>query len=142
MALNAKIKWIEGLQFVGESGTGHAIIMDGDAQFGGQDTGMRPMELLLVGVGGCSGMDVISILKKKKQNVTNIEINVKGEKAESYPKKFTQINIEYTISGKDLSEDAVKRAIELSMDKYCSVKATLEGSTKINYTYKIINNSK
>ncbi len=135
--LNAKVKWVDGLQFVGESGTGHAIVMDGDAEVGGNNTGMRPMELLLIGLGGCSGMDVASILQKKKQQVTGIDINVKGEKADSYPKKFTEIEIEFVVSGKDLSEDAVKRAVELSMEKYCSVKATLEGVAKISFSYRI-----
>lgn len=137
--LNAKVKWVDGLQFVGESGTGHAIIMDGDMEVGGKDTGMRPMELLLIGLGGCSGMDMASILQKKKQQVTVIDINVKGEKADTYPKKFTSIDIEFVVSGKDLSEEAVKRAVDLSMEKYCSVKATLEGTAKINFSYKIVN---
>ncbi|HCL82227.1 MAG TPA: OsmC family protein [Nitrospiraceae bacterium] len=135
--LSAKVKWVDGLQFVGESGTGHAIVMDGDAEVGGNDTGMRPMELLLIGLGGCSGMDVASILQKKKQQLKGIDINVKGEKADTYPKKFTEIEIEFTVSGKDLSEEAIKRAVELSMEKYCSVKATLEGVAKINFSYKI-----
>lgn len=137
--LNAKVKWVEGLQFVGESGTGHAIVMDGDMEVGGKDTGMRPMELLLIGLGGCSGMDVASILQKKKQQVTDIDINVKGEKTDTYPKKFTEIGIEFIVSGKDLSEEAVKRAVELSMEKYCSVKATLEETAKISFSYKIVN---
>ncbi|MBI5638997.1 MAG: OsmC family protein [Nitrospirae bacterium] len=134
----AKIKYTDGMQFVGEAGSGHAIVMDGDAEVGGSNTGMRPMELLLVGLGGCSGMDVVSILKKKRENVTGVEINVQGKKAEDYPQKYTDIDIEFVITGKGLSEEAVKRAVQLSMDKYCSVKATLEGSAKINFTYKIV----
>lgn len=137
--LKATVKWVNGLQFVGESGTGHAIVMDSDKDVGGNNTGMRPMELLLAGLGGCSGMDVASILQKKKQQVKDIEINIKGEKADTYPKKFTNIEIEFVVSGKDLTEDAVKRAVELSMEKYCSVKATLEGAAKINFSYKIVN---
>lgn len=136
--LTARVKWVDGLQFVGESGTGHAIVMDGDKEVGGNNTGMRPMELLLIGLGGCSGMDVASILQKKKQQVTNIDINIKGEKADSYPKKFTEIGIEFIVSGKNLSEEAVKRAVELSMEKYCSVKATLEGAAKINFSYRVV----
>lgn len=77
--LTAKVKWVDGLQFVGQSGTGHAIVMDGDPEVGGSNTGMRPMELLLVGLGGCSGMDVASVLRKKKQNVSDIEVNVNGK---------------------------------------------------------------
>ncbi len=135
---NARIKWVDGLQFVGESGTGHAIVMDGDTDVGGSNTGMRPMEMLLVGLGGCSGMDVASVLQKKKQILTDIEINVTGEKADSYPKKYTGIQIEFIITGKDLSEDAVKKAVDLSMQKYCSVKATLEGTATISYSYKVV----
>lgn len=134
----AKITYVNGLQFVGEAKSGHAIVMDGDAEVGGRNTGLGPMELLLIGIGGCSGMDVASILNKKKQDLKGLEINVNGQKAENYPKKFTDINIEFTVKGKNISEEAVKRAVELSMDKYCSVKATLEGSAKVTWSYKII----
>ena len=134
----ARIKYIDGMQFIGEADSGHAIVMDGSREVGGNDTGLRPTELLLIGTGGCSGMDVISILKKKKQKVTGLEILVNGKKADDYPKKFTEINIEFVIKGSNISEEAVKRAVQLSMDKYCSVKATLEGSATINYTYRII----
>lgn len=137
--MNARIKWVEGLQFLGESASGHALVMDGDVESGGKNTGMRPTELLLIGLGGCSGMDIASVLQKKKQEVTDIFINVNGTKAESYPKKFTEIEIEFVVSGRGISEEAVKRAVELSMEKYCSVKATLEGSAKIKFGYKVIN---
>ncbi|MEW6054689.1 MAG: OsmC family protein [Nitrospirota bacterium] len=136
--LKARINYVEGLQFVGTSSSGHALVMDGDPTVGGQNSGPRPMELLLLGIGGCSGMDVISILKKKKQDVTGIEIAVKGEKAEDYPKKFTDITLEFAVRGRNISEEAVKRAVELSMNKYCSVKATLEGTAKIKFSYTII----
>src|SRR3989304_1177744 len=105
--------------------------MDGDPGVGGHDTGMRPMELLLVGLGGCSGMDIVSILKKKRENITGVEANIQGKKAEDYPQKYTDIDIEFVITGKGLSDEAVKRAVQLSMDKYCSVKATLEGTARI-----------
>jgi putative redox protein len=137
--MNATVKWVDGMQFVGESGTGHAIVMDADAEYGGNDTGMRPTELLLIGLGGCSGMDIISVLKKKKQNVLNLESKVTGEKSESKPVKFVKFNIEYIVTGTDISEDAVKRAVELSMEKYCSVKLTLEGGAKVTYSYKVVN---
>ena len=137
--VSAKVTYVKGMQFVGDSSSGHALIMDADSSAGGHDTGPRPMELLLIGAGGCSGMDVISILKKKKQQVTGLEIQVKGKKAESYPKKFTEITLEFIVRGRNISEEAVKRSVELSMEKYCSVKATLEGTARINYSYKIIN---
>jgi putative redox protein len=136
--LEAKVTYVDGLQFIGEGSSGHAIVMDGDVSVGGRNTGTRPTELLLIGIGGCSGMDIASVLKKKKQDVRGLEINVKGEKAENYPKKFTDIDIEFVIKGRNISDDAVKKAVELSMERYCSVKATLEGSAKITWSYKII----
>jgi putative redox protein len=96
------------------------------------------MELLIIGIGACSGMDIVSILKKKNQDLTSFEINVNGERTKNYPKKFTYINLEFLVKGKNISEEAVKRAVDLSMNKYCSVKATLEGSAKVNFSYKII----
>ena len=136
--MQANVKFVDGLQFVGEASSGHAIIMDGDPEFGGSDTGIRPSELLLVGIAGCSGMDVISILRKKKQEVTGFEIRVDGDKADSHPKKFTDITLKFIIKGKNMSEEAVKRAVGLSMDKYCSVKATLEGVAKIDFSYEVV----
>jgi putative redox protein len=138
MMPQAKVKYVDGMQFVGGSGSGHAIIMDGPQAVGGNNTGVSPMELLLIGTGGCSGMDVISILKKKKQEVTSLEINVNGNKADEHPMKYTDIDIEFIVRGRNISEEAVKRSVELSMNKYCSVKFTLEGTAKVTYTYKII----
>ena len=136
--MRARISYVNGLQFVGSASSNHAIVMDSDPSVGGQNTGPRPLELLLLGIGGCSGMDIISILRKKRQEVTALDIEVSGEKAESYPKKLTNIALEFTVRGKNISEEAVKRAVDLSMTKYCSVKATLEGSAKINFSYRII----
>jgi len=133
----ATVSYVQGLQFVGTAPSGHAIVMDGDPEVGGSDTAPRPMELLLLGLGGCSGMDVISILRKKRQDITGLEIHIKGERADTYPKKFTTIDLEFIVKGKNISEDAVKRSIELSVNKYCSVKATLEGSATIRSSYKI-----
>jgi len=133
-----RVKYVDGLQFVGESGSGHAVVMDAYPEVGGSNTGMRPMEMVLVGLGGCTGMDVVSILKKKKEPFDGLEIKINGNTAETYPKKYTDIHIEFIARGKDLSEDALKRAIELSMQKYCSVKASLEGSANVTWSYKII----
>jgi len=135
---SAKVSYVQGLQFVGSASSGHAVVMDADFGVGGNNTASRPMELLLIGIGGCSGMDVVSILKKKKQDITGLEINVKGGQADTYPKKFTDIDLEFVVKGKNISEDAVKRSIELSMNKYCSVKASLEVSAKVRFSYKII----
>jgi len=135
--VSTKVTYVKGMQFAGDSSSGHTVVMDSDSSTGGHDTGPRPMEMLLMSAGGCSGMDVISILKKKRQHVTGLEIQVTGKKAEDFPKKFTEITLEFVIRGKNISEEAVKRSIELSMNKYCSVKATLEGTAKISYSYKI-----
>lgn len=137
--LTAKVTYINGMQFIGESESGHALVMDADPSAGGRNTGPKPMELLLISSGGCSGMDIISVLKKKRQEITGLEIQVKGEKAGDYPMKFTDITLKFIVRGRNISESAVKRAVELSMTKYCSVKATLEGTANIRYSYKIIN---
>lgn len=134
----AKVTFVDGMQFVGTTDSGHAVVMDAPANVGGNDTGARPSELLPIAFGGCTGMDVISILRKKKQKVSKFEMNITGEQAENYPRKFTSMHIEYVVTGKGISEDAVKRAIELSMAKYCAVGATLSGSAKITHSYKII----
>lgn len=136
--MKAKVTYTDGMQFVGQASSGHAIVMDANHDVGGEDTGLRPTELLLIGIGGCSGMDVISILKKKRQDVTGLEINIEGSKAETHPKKFTTMHVHYVIKGNDVSEEAVKRAVDLSMDKYCSVKASLEPMVKITYSFEII----
>jgi putative redox protein len=135
--VEARVTYMEGLQFVGQASSGHAIVMDGDAIHGGGDTGLRPTELLLIGLGSCSGMGIVSILKKKKQDVRGLEIIVKGQKVESYPQKFTDITMEFVVKGRNLSEEAVKRAVELSMEKYCAVKATLEGSPEMTFSFRI-----
>jgi putative redox protein len=136
--MEAKVTYVDGLRFVGEASSGHAVVMDGDPQFGGRNTAARPTELLLIGLGGCSGMDVISVLKKKKQDVRNLEMNITGERASEHPQKFTDITIEFVVTGRNISVDAVKRAVELSMEKYCSVKATLEGVARIHFTYRVV----
>lgn len=136
--MNATVKWVEGFQFVAESGSGHAIVMDAGKDSGGNGTGVSPMELLMLGIGGCSGMDVISVLKKKKQEVFDLRVNISGKLAPEYPKRYTEMNLEFVVKGRGIDESAVKKAIDLSMDKYCSVKATLEGSAKVSYTYQIV----
>jgi len=136
--VKAYVKYTGGMQFVATSDSGHAIVMDADSDVGGTNSGSRPMELLLMGIGGCSGMDIISILRKKKQKVTGLEADVSGSMADDYPHRYTEITIEFIVRGKEVSDEAVKRAVQLSMDKYCSVKATLEGSAKINFLYKIV----
>jgi putative redox protein len=134
----SRITLVEGMQFSGIAESGHEVMMDASLSVGGKDRGIRPSELIPVSFGGCSGMDVISILRKKKQEVTGFAMNVQGEQAPAHPHKFTSLHIEYEIKGRDISEEAVKRAIELSLDRYCSVGATLGMSAKITHSYRIV----
>lgn len=136
--VEAKVTLIKDMQFTGTATSGHTLSMDADESSGGKNAGFRPMELLLVGFGGCSGMDVISILRKKRQQVTGLDINVKGEKTDDYPKIYKEVHIEYVVKGNRVEREAVERAIKLSLDKYCSVGATLAKAGKITHSYRII----
>ena len=136
--VEAKVTLLNNMQFTGTASSGHTLIMDAEEDSGGHNKGFRPMELLLVGFGGCSGMDVISILRKKKQQVSGLEVNVKGEKAETAPKIYKEVHIEYVVRGKGVEKMAVERAISLSLEKYCSVGATLAKSGTITHNYRIV----
>ena len=137
MIVDAKVTLVDGMQFVGSAASGHAIVMDADSNVGGNNTGCRPMELVAIAMGGCTGMDVISILRKKKQDVLGLELHVRGQKADEFPKKYESLHIEYVIKGRNISEEAVKRAIELSTDKYCAVGGTLKYAAEITHSYRI-----
>lgn len=138
MNLEATVRWTSDMQFLGVSGSGHTVVMDTSPDHGGTNTAQTPMETLLVALAGCTGMDVVSLLKKMRVNFTHLEIKVKGERREEHPRIFTRIELEYTVYGNDIDEGAVKRAIDLSQEKYCSVSAMLRPACPINYTYKIV----
>jgi putative redox protein len=125
------------MRFDAESGSGNRIVMDVGEQDGGQNAGPSPMELLLVALAGCTGMDVISILRKKRQDVTDYTISVRGVRREEYPQTFTAITVEHTVTGRSINPDAVQRAIELSETKYCSVGATLGMTATITHTFRV-----
>ncbi len=134
-----EVKFVDGMTFIGKGDSNHWVVMDGAETVGGSDAGTRPMELLLVSLGGCTGMDVVSILRKKRVKFDRFEIKITGERAEEHPKVYTKVDIEYLIYGKDIREKDVEQAIELSQSKYCSVSAILRKSgAEVNYTYKII----
>ena len=137
MISHAKVKWIDGIHFEGTDESGHNVILDGSLDYGGTDAGFRPTKLLLIALAGCTGMDVISILKKKQTNVVNFEINVKAESNDEYPKKFQTMHIEYVLRGSNLHEEDVKRAIKLSEEKYCIIRNTLAPSVNFSSSYKI-----
>jgi putative redox protein len=139
--VEARVNLIGAMHFEGKASSGHRLDMDADEASGGQNKGFRPMELLLVGFGGCTGMDVISILRKKRQKVTGLEMNVRGEKSEGYPKIYREVHIEYVVNGVGIQPEAVERAIQLSLEKYCSVGATLAKAGKIIHSYRIIDNA-
>lgn len=133
------ISWKGKLAFEAETESGHRILLDANPEVGGEDKGPRPMELLLVSLAGCTGMDVASILKKKRVNLEGLTIKIRAERAPQHPKYFTTIDIEYTFGGKEIKEEDVKQAIELSKDKYCSVAAMLKEKTAISYRWNIAN---
>jgi len=135
--VKAKVVFNQGLSFTGTADSGHKVEMDGPSEHGGSDSAARPMELVLIGLGGCTGMDAISILKKKKQPVEGFHMNISGTRAEDYPMRYTDVSIEFVLKGKGVDEKAVKRAVDLSMEKYCSVKATLEQNTKVSFSYRL-----
>lgn len=136
--MEAKVRWTEGMQFVAETGSGHAIVIDGPPDIGGRNTGMRPMELMLLGVGGCTGVDVVHILKKARQPVSGCEVELSAERAETEPKVFTKIHVHFIIRGNGLKENQVKRAVDLSAEKYCSASLMLRASVEISHDYEII----
>ena len=135
--MKARVKWLEEVTFVGESASGHAVVMDGPPEFGGRNLGVRPMEMLLLGMGGCTSFDVINILKKTRQQVTDCEVQLEAERADSEPKVFTRIHAHFIVTGKDLSEKHVKRAVELSAEKYCSASIMLGKTAEISHDFEI-----
>ncbi|MCO6451721.1 MAG: OsmC family protein [Caldilineales bacterium] len=132
-----KARWISGNTFSAETGSGHTVVMDSVPAEGNLSAGPSPMELLLVGMAGCTGIDVVSILQKQRQPLQGLEVQVKGERADSPPRVYTNIVVEYVLRG-DLDEDKVRRAIELSEEKYCSASMMLEKTAQITSSFKIV----
>lgn len=135
--MKIKVSWAGEALFVGESTTGHKVLMDGPTEGGGHDLGPRPMEMLLLGTGACGSYDVISILKKARQDVVSCEVEVSSERAKTEPKVFTDIHIHFKVTGKDLKEKHVKRAVSLSAEKYCSASIMLGETAKISHSFEI-----
>jgi putative redox protein len=136
--MKARIKWVEGATFLGESGSGHAVVMDGPPESGGRDLGIRPMEMLLIGMGGCTSFDVVMILKRARQAVTDCVVEVSAERADEIPKVFTSIHVHFIVTGHGLSEKQVARAVQLSAEKYCSASIMLGKAADITHDYEII----
>ena len=136
--MQATVRWQEAARFLGESGSGHKVIMDGPPDHGGRNAGVRPMEMLLLGLGGCSAFDVMNILSKSRQEVSDCWVELKAERADAVPAVFTRIDLHFVVMGQNLKEKQVARAVELSATKYCSASIMLEAAgVQINHSYEI-----
>lgn len=136
--MNVVVKWVDGVSFVGESGSGHSVVMDGPEDHGGRNVGVRPMEMLLLGLGGCTSFDVLSILKKQRQAVTDCQAKIEAQRVDAVPSVFSAIHIHFDVYGDDLKKEAVARAVELSAQKYCSASIMLEqGGVKITHSFTV-----
>jgi putative redox protein len=135
--MKARVKWIEGAAMLGEAGSGHGVVMDGPPDYGGHNLGVRPMEMLLMGMGGCTEFDVLLILRKARQEVTDCVVELEAERAETDPKVFTRIHAHFILTGKDLSEKQVERAIKLSAEKFCSASIMLGATATITHDFEI-----
>ena len=136
--MKSKVKWVDGALMVGESGSGHAIVMDGPPEFGGRNLGVRPMEMILLGMGGCSEFDVVHILTKGRNTVTFCEVELEAERAEKDPKVFTKIHMHFKVGGPDLSEKVVARAIKLSAEKFCSASIMLGQVAEVTHDFELV----
>ena len=136
--MKARIKWVEAVTFLGESDSGHAVVMDGPPEHGGRNLGVRPMEMLLLGMGGCTAFDVVNILKKQRQPVTDCVAELSAERAETDPKVFTRIHVHFIVTGSGLKENQVERAVKLSADKYCSASIMLGKAAEITHDFEIV----
>jgi putative redox protein len=136
--MKVRTKWVDGVSFVGESGTGHAVVIDGAPDDGGRNLGMRPMELVLLGATGCTAFDVVLILKKARQPVADCTVEAEAERAESIPRVFTRIHFRYSVAGRGLDPGQVERAVKLSKDKYCSATQMLGKTAEITYEVRIV----
>ncbi|MDQ7091678.1 MAG: OsmC family protein [Methylococcales bacterium] len=135
--MEATVKWVDGRMFVGETGSGHAVIMDGPANHGGRNMGIRPMEMLLLGVGGCSSFDVIEILQKGRHNVVDCVAEVTAERVDAVPSVFSKIHLHFIVTGNDLKSSVVERAVKLSAEKYCSASIMLSKSVEITHDFEV-----
>lgn len=135
--MKARVKWIEGMAFLGETESGHGVVMDGPADIGGRNLGPRPMEMLLLGTGACSSVDVVSILKKGRQEVTDCWVELDAERAATEPKVFTTIHMHFVVVGKGLKPESVERAVKLSAEKYCSASIMLGKSAQVTHDFEV-----
>ena len=136
--MKARVKWVEQASFLGETESNHAVLMDGPPTAGGRNLGPRPMEMLLLGTGGCTCFDVVSILKKSRQAISDCYVELTAERAETEPKVFTKIHMHFVVTGKDIKPEAVEKAIKLSAEKYCSASIMLGQTAVITHDFEVI----
>ncbi|MEY4588541.1 MAG: hypothetical protein RL497_617 [Pseudomonadota bacterium] len=137
--MQATVKWVDGTLLVGESGSGHAVVMDGPPDHGGRNMGLRPMEMILLGVGGCASFDVISILKKARQQVVDCRCELQAERAEGVPSPFTKIQMKFIVTGRELKPAQVEKAVQLSAEKYCSASIMLRAAgVEITHGFEVV----
>jgi putative redox protein len=138
--MKARVKWVQDVMFVAESGSGHAVVLDGAPESGGRNLGVRPMEMLLMGLGGCSAFDVLTILKRGREAVEDCVVELEAQRAATDPKVFTAIHLQFVLTGMNLDEKKIERAIGLSAEKYCSASAMLGAAAKITYDFRVVPN--
>jgi putative redox protein len=136
--MKARVKWIEGVAFVGETGSGHGVVMDGSVEGGGRNLGPRPMEMMLLGAGGCTSYDVVTILKKARADIVDCVAELEAERADTDPKVFTKIHLHFIVSGRNLKPELVARAINLSAEKYCSASIMLGKTAEMTHDFEIV----
>jgi putative redox protein len=136
--MKARVKWVEQASFLGETESNHAVLMDGPPTAGGRNLGPRPMEMLLIGTGGCTAFDVVSILKKSRQAISDCYVELDAERAETDPKVFTRIHMHFVVTGKDIKPEAVEKAIRLSAEKYCSASIMLGQTAAITHDFEVV----
>ena len=136
--MKVRIKWVEGVSFVGESETGHAVVLDGAPENGGRNIGMRPMEMLLIGMGACTSFDVVTILKKSRQPIVDCVAEIDAARADEVPKVFTKIHVHFVVTGTGLNPSQVERAVKLSAEKYCSASIMLSQACEITHDFEIV----
>jgi putative redox protein len=136
--MKARVKWVEGMSFLAEAGSGHAVVLDGAPEYGGRNIGIRPMEMLLMGLAGCTAFDVVNILRRGREPVTDCVVEVDADRASEDPKVFTAIRVTYRVTGRGLSRQKVERAVSLSKEKYCSASIMLGATAEITATIEVV----
>lgn len=135
--MRTRVKWVQDVMFLGESGSGHSVVMDGAPDAGGRNLGFRPMEMMLMGLAGCSAFDVVMILKRGRENITDCVVDVDGDRADTDPKVFTNVRMHYIVTGRNLDPKKVERAVKLSEEKYCSASAMFGKTATLTHTIEI-----